>query len=162
MYTNPSDLSSIKTAWVPLMSGKIFLIPVNKCWENKRNEERSISRPNLCLKCYYRPSSNRIGHFRTTSFPGSLFLYFGFRGREGLFSSLSLVPKEKKRDPGNAVDSPIVQEQKNRDKADKINFQLPLYKKRKTQICPLNLDFVLLFLHNSKVAHSKIASRWNY
>ena len=34
-------------------------------------------------------------------------------------------------------------------------MQFPLYKQGRMQICPFNLDFVLLFLHNSKVAYYK-------
>ena len=48
----------------------------------------------------------------------------------------------------------IVEEQKNRDQAERTSLQFPFYKQRKMQICPLNLDFVLMFLHNSKVAYS--------
>ena len=48
----------------------------------------------------------------------------------------------------------IVEEQKNRDQAERTSLQFPFYKQRNMQICPLNLDFALLFLHNSKVAYS--------
>ena len=47
-----------------------------------------------------------------------------------------------------------VYEQKNGDeKAERNSLKFPLYKQRKMQICPLNLDFVLLFLQNSKVGY---------
>ena len=39
----------------------------------------------------------------------------------------------------------IVQKQKNRVEAERISLQFSLYKQRKMQICPLNVDFVLLF-----------------
>lgn len=47
----------------------------------------------------------------------------------------------------------IVEEQKNRDQAERTSLKFPFYKQRNMQICPLNLDFVLLFLHNSEVAY---------
>ena len=48
---------------------------------------------------------------------------------------------------------PIIQLCKNRDEAEMNTLQFPLHKKRKLQICPLNLDFVLSFLHSSKAAY---------
>ena len=57
----------------------------------------------------------------------------------------------------------IVQKLKNRVEAERTSLQFPLYKQRKMQICPLNFDFVLLFLHNSKVTYWRINawfSRW--
>ena len=49
----------------------------------------------------------------------------------------------------------ILQKEKNRVEAERTSLQFPLYKQRKIQICTLILDFVLLFLHNSKVAYYK-------
>ena len=46
---------------------------------------------------------------------------------------------------------PIIQLCKNRDEAEMNTLQFPLHKTRKIQICPLN--FVLWFLHISKVAY---------
>ena len=43
--------------------------------------------------------------------------------------------------------------QKNRVEAERTSLQFPFYKHRKMQICHLNLNFVLLFSHNSKVAY---------
>ena len=44
--------------------------------------------------------------------------------------------------------------QKNGDeKAERNSLKFPLYKQRKVQICPLDLDFIFWFLHNSKVGY---------
>ena len=45
----------------------------------------------------------------------------------------------------------IVQKLKNRVEAERKSLQFLLYRRRKMKICPLNVDFVLLFLLNSKV-----------
>ena len=47
----------------------------------------------------------------------------------------------------------IVQKLKNRVEAERTSLQFPLYKRRKMKICPLNVDFILLFLHNSTVTY---------
>lgn len=50
----------------------------------------------------------------------------------------------------------IVQEEENRDEAEKTSLPFPFYKERKMQICPRSLVFVLLFLHNPKVTHGQV------
>ena len=52
----------------------------------------------------------------------------------------------------------IVQEQKNRVEVQGNNLHFVLFKTKEMQIIPLNLDSVLLFLHNSKLAYYIITS----
>ena len=51
----------------------------------------------------------------------------------------------------------IVQQQKNRVEVQGNNLHFPCFEKYKMLIIPLNLDSVLLLLHNSKLAYSTAA-----